>query len=150
MKAAFKKLIKEEGQEKASELIWCYTLIFHPDSALGTLDVDDKVKIVQKDYLDDGFTVEAYKDYIEVYKRICLTKKEKILVNWELKFDERNAFMASIPYNEETFELLDKMMSATEKLWKQYMTCLKDVAKEKEEGQTRGGAVESLAELGKI
>lgn len=44
--------------------------------------------------------------------------------------------------------MLDKMMSNTDKMWKQYMVCLKDV--EDEEATTLGGSQESLSEQGVI
>lgn len=52
--------------------------------------------------------------------------------------------MASIPYNADTFELLDKMMAASSRMWDQYMKCLKDV--QVEEGKTQGDSEESLQE----
>jgi hypothetical protein len=41
--------------------------------------------------------------------------------------------------------MLDKMMAQTEKMWKQYLTCLKDVEEEDAE-ETFGGFQESLSD----
>ena len=65
-----------------------------------------------------------------------------------MKLEERANFIASLSYTADTFELLDKMMSASSKMWEQYLKCLKDV--EAEQGITMGGAQESLSEKGLI
>lgn len=76
---------------------------------------------------------------------MCLTKPKRLLAEWETKLEERARFIASLPYNEDTYELLDAMMSKTERMWKQYMNCLDAVAEE-EAAATFGGAKESLNE----
>jgi len=81
-------------------------------------------------------------------KKFFLTKPEQYLVAWEQKLDERQEFIASKPYDHSTYEMLDKMMSNTDKMWKQYMTCLKDV--QEEESLLEGGSQESLNEQGVI
>jgi len=46
--------------------------------------------------------------------------------------------------------MLDKMMAATDKMWKQYISIMEEVIKEDTGSQTRGGSEESSSEKGEI
>lgn len=128
---------------------WACLLYVHPGSAFSQLEFKDKVEIFRADY-DKDFdpTLANYAAAIDLLTKLILSKKQKFLIDWEMKLEERANFIASLSYTADTFELLDKMMSASSKMWEQYLKCLKDV--EAEQGITMGGAQESLSEKGLI
>ena len=57
--------------------------------------------------------------------------------------------MAGIPYDSSSYEMLDKMMMQTSKMWDQYSTILKAFSSEVT-SQTHGDIEESLSEKGDI
>ena len=61
---------------------------------------------------------------VSVRTNIVYAKKKK----QDEKAEEE--FIGNIEYNANTYELLDKMMASTQKLWQQYFQCLKDVNEE--------------------
>ena len=129
----------------SSEQLWAIALLVHPKSAYKNINLSERKDILKNDFSSNIIWEEVEKE-IELFKDLCLSKKQRYLIDWESKLDERQTFIASIPYNQETYEDLDKMMAATDKMWKTYLSCLKDV--EDEEAMIIGGAQESLAEQG--
>ena len=142
------KEIKKEFKKESSSVMWALLMDFHPKSMYKNIEEVGRRNMIDVDYL--GFHLEwsNYAKEQELLEKFFLTKAEKYLIGWEQKMDERQHFIASIPYSSDTYELLDKMMSATDKMWKQYLACLKDV--EDEETTAIGNSQESPAELGLI
>ena len=126
--------------------MWATALVYHPESKYANLDEESRVKEILED-LELTITWADYTDLHDHFKRLCLSKAQRFLISWESKLEERNQFIDSLPYSADTYEILDKMMASTDKMWKQYMTCLKDVENEKAT-QSKGGAQESLLEKG--
>ena len=147
LEPAFKHL-KKNYKLNASKVIWALIMDFHPKSLYKNLDSGVRRAILSDEYLGFELDWEKHSSDIELLKKFILTKPEQYLVAWEQKLDERQQFIASKPYDSSTYEMLDKMMANTDKMWKQYMVCLKDV--EDEEATTLGGAQESLSEQGII
>jgi len=58
--------------------------------------------------------------------------------------EERDRFIESEPYSEDNYEMLEKLMGNSDKMWERYKKCLKDV--EDEKAHISGGAMESLGE----
>jgi hypothetical protein len=138
-------LIKETYPDNSvSKIFWSLILDFHPRSVyknLGTLDRRSKIEI---EYLDFELDWKLLEDLSNTLREMCLTKAERYLYAWEQKLDERQALLESIPYSLNNYEDLDKMMAVTDKMWKQYQSCLKDVLDE--ESKLEGEAVESISE----
>jgi hypothetical protein len=91
-------------------------------------------------------------DYEETTERIhkfLVSKVKYLLAGWETKLEERDTFMHSKPYDESTFEMLDKMMSATAKMWDQYLAVRKK-ALEEDSSTTLGDVELSLSDQGII
>lgn len=165
MKIAFRKLFEEDKSKQkneSSKIMWAITLLWHPDSKFRSVGEEYRKKLIEDDHLkinDAGrgkkgrpkrFDWDQYKEEIDKFKDLCLSKAQRFLVEWETKMEERAEFISMIPYDAETFEMLDKLLEKTDKIWKQYMNCLKDVEDEKHSGSSRGGAVESLKDQNEI
>ena len=145
------KRVREVYPDNYSKLMWAICLLLHPKSIYKNLDESTRKRIILREYLDvDETSSQIWDDLsleIELFKDLILTKKEKFLIEWERKLDERQNFISSLPYNANTYELLDKMMGVTDKMWKQYLSCLKDVEEESSKmSNIEGGAIESPSE----
>ena len=121
---------------------------FHPSSQYKNIETFERRRLIEEDYLGFKLDWAEYKETQAALKKLFLTKPEQYLIGWEEKLDERQNFITSIAYSEDTFELLDKMMGVTEKLWKQYQVALKDV--ETEDSTLQGKSQESAGEAGII
>lgn len=143
-------IFSEEKKKKIPyKYIQAIYLIYHPNSQLYSLPLKDKISIVEKDFLQDTFIPLNYESTIDKFKKLVLTKAQRSLTNWEDKLEERDAFMASISYDEGTYEMLDKMMMQTSKMWDQYHAILK-IFNEEAQTQVRGNVEESLVEKGVV
>lgn len=137
-----------------SAIMWAIALLHHPQSKFRNASYPDRKKLIEQDYLKP-LSLEVDLDdpellpVVEKFSKYALTKKQQFLNNWERKLEEREEFIGKIEYNANTYELLDKMMSQTQKLWQQYFQCLKDVNEEASTYIT-GGAMESLLESGEF
>lgn len=132
-----------------SKIMWALILYSHPDSKYATLDNLSRKMLIEQDYLKEELNLTEYKDIIDKIESLTLSKTERLLRNWETKLEERDAFIADIPYNAETFEMLDKMMGATSKMWDNYLAILKKASSEAD-SQTQGDIELSLSEKGII
>lgn len=131
------------------QVIQAIYLLFHPKSEFYALPLKDKVTLVERDFLKAPLDLEKLKDTVEKFKKFILTKAQRSLLNWEEKLEERDLFMASKSYDDDTYEMLDKMMMQTSKMWDQYSSILKAFSQESE-SQVRGDVEESLVEKGLI
>jgi len=140
--------LQEEYPDTYSRICWALVLDTHPTSIYRNIDTPTRRKFIEDIYTNFPMDWEKHDPIRELFKELFLTKKKRYLVAWEDKLDERQTYMASQPYSSNNFEELDKMMGSTDKMWKQYLSCLKDV--EEEDNQAMGGAQESLSEKGEI
>lgn len=147
LKVPFKKLYSNKDIDSSS-VMWSIALYIDPDSKFKNAADSMRKGLIEEDFFPD-MDWEKYKDFIELYKKLVLSKKKQFLVEWEQKLEERSNFIASKPYDEENYEMLDKMMKDTEKMWSQYLKCLKDV-EEEEQAHTHGNIPESIDEQGII
>lgn len=149
LKIPFQPLLKDI--EDPSRYMWSVALHLHPDSKFANTEQDYRKELIVSDYYPEmDFTSPPYEAVSTLFNTLCLSKPQRFLVEWQTKLEERAKFIASLPYNENTYELLDAMMSKTERMWKQYMNCLQDVEDERAKSHTFGGAQESLTEQGLI
>lgn len=134
-----------------SKTMWALALLLHPMSKFRNANFLERKKLIEDDFLQGPLDLESEEliPIVEKFTELCLTKKQQFLNNWERKLEEREEFIGNIEYNANTYELLDKMMGSTQKLWQQYFQCLKDVSEEASTYIT-GGSMESLSESGEI
>lgn len=148
----FKKIYKKDktrGKAYSSKVMWALSLLIHPKSKFANATYADRLVLVNEDYLEGKLTISPeknHKELVDCYKKFAMTRTQRIARQWGDKLDERFELLESMVYTLETAESLDQMMARTEKLWKQYQTCLKDLGDENAHSQVQGGAVESLTE----
>lgn len=135
--------------ELPSNIMWALMLFAHPDSQYDSMDNSTKKTLIETDYLQHSISWDEYSEIISKIYDHSLTKTQRLLKNWETKLEERDAFIADIQYNAETFEMLDKMMGATSKMWDNYLAILKKASSEAD-SQIQGDVELSLSEKGII
>lgn len=128
-----------------SDLMWALLLYVHPKSYYSELSAKDKITYIISDYLKRDFDPSQYNDTIEKMKKHSLDFHERLLANWRALLEDRDTFMGSKTYNEETYKMLDEMSSKTHAMWQQYKTILKEFMIE-QASRTRGDVEESFLE----
>lgn len=132
-----------------SKHMWALMLYIHPKSKYQGLDDRSKITLIESDYLGKSLELDKMQLTLDKIGTHLMSKVEYLLAGWERKLEERDAFMYSKPYDEDTFEMLDKMMAATAKMWDQYLSIRKK-AIEEETTQTEGDIELSLSAKGVI
>lgn len=143
-----KIILKQQYEDEVpSSHMWALLLFAHPESKFYDEAPSTRKDLIYKDYLrqDPTFDWENYQDLILVIEEKCLTKAERALMRWERALHDRDDFFASIPYSESTYELKDKMLANTPKLWDQYEAVRVQLAKE-QATKTHGDLEESFIE----
>lgn len=142
-------LFSEEYNTVPSNIMWALLLYTHPDSKYSSQSDSTKQTLIEKDYLKSALDWASYSHTIDKILSYLLTKSQRLLSQWERKLEERDAFIHSLPYNEDTYEMLDKMMANTAKMWEQYLSILKKASQEVD-SQTQGDLELSLSQKGII
>lgn len=138
-----------EAQVPSSHM-WAVALFTHPSSKLFNEPPSIRKKLIAQDYLKDpNFDFSKLETTVNKFKQFCLTKTERLLVNWEKKLYERDELIDSIPYTADTYDILDKMIDKTPKMWNQYFSIL-DLLDKESKGKIEGDVEESLTEKGDI
>ena len=139
-----KILFAEEFKKKVSSShMWGLFLYAHPSSKLYNESPSIRKSIILKDFAKD-LAFDDYKETLSKIERFVLTKAEKLLSTWERKLHERDEFINEQQYSIETYDILDKMLGVTPKLWDQYFSILKQLSEES--SKTFGDVEESLIE----
>lgn len=140
---------KEFESNTPSKHMWALVLDIHPHSIYAELDPKSRKAFIETDYLEGSFDWSKYQETISKLKKLILSRKERLLVNWETKLEERDYFLEVTPYNEDNFDLLEKAMKETHRMWDNYQRVVDDVLKETGDSAL-GGSLESLSEQGLI
>lgn len=145
----YKAIFKDEYQkDTSSDVMWALYLIYHPSSEYYEMPLKARTSLILRDFLTEDYDLSLHEESIKKIQELSLTKTQLAMFNWESKLEERDSFISSQPYDANSFEMLDKMMSQSSKLWDQYFSLRKQL--EKDEGKTRGDVEENLSERGII
>jgi len=139
----------EKAKKIPSKLMWALVLYSHPKSLYATLDPSSRVLLIEQDYLKSKLDVSKYQDILDKIGKISLTKSKRLLDSWEKKLEERDEFIRTLSYSQETYEILDKMMAATSKMWDNYQQ-VKKKAEEESDSRVLGDTELSLSDKGII
>lgn len=149
--AEFYNSDKSKDKSESSRIMNALYLLLDKESKYRELPNKERKLLIAKDYLKNkDFNWDSIKNLQDLYIKVTLKKAKRLLRNWEIKLEERDEFIASIKYDIDTSELLDKMMSKTEAIWESYLRILNEVEKEEGQGNVKGGGTESLTESGRI
>lgn len=125
--------------EKGNKLIWKYWYKYSPDSPWMDMTVEERAKECENVYKkDEPEWEEFYSNHIIPYNQKRLLKFRKII-------EDREREMMKIPYDITTAEAMDKMMIATDKIYKTLSNIEKELQIEKST-KLRGSIQESFIE----
>lgn len=111
-----------------------------------------KWKEIYSWWLSDKLDLSPYEEDGTIERFINLTVKwgHYYLNQWRKKLEERDEFINSTPYNASSYELLEKLLGNSKKIWDQYLMAEKEAEKDTNEGSVKGDIQESATELGLI
>lgn len=141
---------KENKDNVPSHIMWALFLYCHPDSKFIDEDEKNRSKLIREDYLQDP--TFNFKDYSSTINKILdslPSKAARMLVSWKKKLEEREDLISNIEYTLDTFEMVDKLLANSSKLWDQYEAVEKKYLSEKEH-RVQGEIEESLLEQRKF
>lgn len=148
---SFKDLYKSDksrNKESSSKVMWFVALCHSPRSRYYRLELDDRYEVIGEDYMNNpNYFKEQHKrlePIIKDFLKTELTAAQRHLDEWERKQDERGKFIASLPYNLDTYEDLDKMAINTQKIYDIFFKIKEQLAKEDGEGVGKSGRKASL------
>lgn len=96
--------------------MWVLYLIYHPASEYYDMPLKARTSLILRDFLTEDYDILQHDKSIQRIQELSLTKTQKAMFDWESKLEERDAFISSQPYDANSFEMLDKMMSQSSKL----------------------------------
>lgn len=159
------ELDKDKSKELSSTQMWAIAFYTDTSSKWKSLSdkfkrneikldfLDKKIVSLQKKYKDIKsseeiiiWTDDLIKETIDKYRNYDSSKTGKLLYEWEKKLEERGEFIASKEYSEDTYEMLDKMLAQTNKMWQEYLRIKKDTSSDDADSSAMGGVEESDSE----
>lgn len=150
----FKTLyIDDQSKNKSvsSSLMWGLAFYYDSESILQNLPLKYKMDRVRKEF--GGVDIEdvRIKPYAEEFEFLCTSEAERALRGWEEKMRQRTAMLAEVEYTPDNAVELDKILSATPKLFIELQRLKESVLKETSlEGKAMGGIRESASDRGVI
>lgn len=135
-------------KDMPSSHLWGLFLYAHPDSTLFNETPATRKQLVLEYLKDPTFSFEGYEDLLEEISSKCLTKAQRSLMIWDKMLTDREDLMRKLTYDLNNFEVVDKLVLGTAKLWDQYALIRKALMKE--DSKTFGDQEESATEKGLI
>lgn len=146
------RMIKESfSKGKASKIAWYIILYCGENSEFRTYPPEIRREQLEQHFIkEEVHELPEVQEAIEMYEEHMMSLARRNFFKWEEKLTERQKFIEDTPYDETTYEMLDKLMSQTEKMWKMFLTLKAEMDKDSDEGKTYGGIELSDAEKGMI
>lgn len=138
---------KGKDSKKTSKIMWAIFLLCDTNSPKIRLRKDERELDIITYFLEEPkFDFNDYKQLVDEYPKVVLTKIQRELKSWQDKIEERNMFIEKQTYNERSFEMLDKMLKESKAIWEAFGKIYKEYQTENIETRARGGREESFAE----
>jgi hypothetical protein len=143
--ASFYTSIKDK--KKTSMVMWSVFLLCDIKSPKIRLRKEEREEEIIKHYIkDDTFSFDRYKNLIDEYPRVVLTKIGRELKTWQDKIEERHTFMETLKYSLDTVDVIDKMLKDSKAIWDSFGKVYKEYQEESIDSRARGGREESFTE----
>lgn len=138
---------KTEDKSYSSQIMWSISLIYDPESKFFKLSEEDRIQLIEEDYLGKKFNVKKYTPAIELYKKLNITQLQRSAINLDKKMAERDTFINDTEYNSESASMLDKMIVDSDKIFNLRNKIQEELLKEKNiTGTTREGTTETASD----
>ena len=155
---SFKDLYKKDrskNKKESSLMMWFIALTTDIASTFYNLPEEERYEVIGEDYMDNinyyKNNTTTLKPLIDDYIRCSTTVIDRHLLQWDRSLEDRTKFLASVKYDLENFDKLDKMNANTAGVFNNLKKIKDDLAKDESgSGDTKGGYKESLNDTGEI
>jgi hypothetical protein len=138
------------GEELSSRTMWCIYFMCDPDednNIFYRIPIKDRQDMLKETFHSSiNWEDDLIKRCIEIYPDACLTSIQKTLKDkkeWLLK---RESFITTQVYDLENYDKLDKMASASKKIWDEFKKTEEEFQAEKGKITVKGGRQQSKTE----
>lgn len=155
-KIAFDNIYKNDKSKdkvESSTVMWAIALYVDNSKSnmYRNLSIEDRKDLITEEYLKNPkFDWKLYKEEIDLYKKLNLTKNQRNLLEIEDKLDQRGKVLNDEEYTIDNALDLDKIIINTKSVFEVHRLLKDAVDKEEADSTTRGGRVESASEKGLI
>lgn len=151
-----RELILKYGREKASKVFWSLYFIYHPESKIFNMGMNDKIRNVGKDYLNveeeeaRSIIIPYGKNFIQEFVNDPVAKLFSLV---KKKLDEYFDVIAFLDFNinidEKGIKQIDSLkdLSGYQKAVEDYEAAKKKYVEKRETGKLYGNTIESVREL---
>jgi hypothetical protein len=141
---------KSKGKKDSSNLMWAISLLNHRSSVYYDLVKEEKERLLEEMFLTQGYFF-ANEEYVETLSFKFNKFTQDTPANRQLKaledvLEKRTKFIEGLEYSTVTWEMIDKMLGASPKIFADYQRVKKMLDDEKADSSVYGGASLSLLE----
>jgi hypothetical protein len=108
---------RSKNKKESSNLLWAFAFVYYPLNNMYYNLPNKKDEIAKNILRDEKFDWLKYKKEINLFQECCTTEADRSLVAWEEKMKERSKFIEDKKYDEDTYKMLDTLMSNTPKMY---------------------------------
>ena len=147
----FNKIYKDNKPEIASKMCWAMYMIeeadYNDNPYARIINIEDRIKEVQKSYYKIDVTTEEYKGLVSDYTKFILTTEESLYRIHTRKFEEMSSFLDSLSLDDDKqFEKYYKIMDKLDKMWKGLQMVKENMLDAQNKNKVRGNAQLSMRE----
>ena len=136
----FEKFSKTEN---SSHIMWAISFIYHPESTFKNLPFKEREKVIKSRF---NIKKSLPDKIIKEFEKLVISPAKRHLIEWNRMMDEKTEFFRNFKWNENNWEMMEKMMSSNSNLYKEYQRISDLIEREGEEGIVKGEGMESASE----
>lgn len=141
----FSDLVKKEGLENASKILWSIYMIEDPKSKLFRMPKKDRIREVKANYYSE-YSHDRNK-LINVYTLLCIEKEERLYSIHIEKLEELTTELKSLSVsNDKEFNKYIRIMDKLPKIWEALDKVKAKMIEKMNKSNVRGGAKRSSRE----
>lgn len=131
-----------------SEYMWSLVYLYHPKSPLRELPFKRKIEEINR-IAPTTFDVDEYPEEGKRFQEYNTSFAQRSIQRWRKKLEERDDFMDSVPYSEDTVSMNESLLKNHKTIWDGYMQAEALLTKE-DSSRISGDQEESAVERGLI
>ncbi len=146
----FNKVYSKHKPEIASKICWSMWMIEEADynnPYARIINIEDRIKEVQKSYYKVDVTTEEYKGLVSDFSKFILTTEESLYRIHTKKFEEMSTFLDNLSLDDDKeFEKYYKIMDKLDKMWKGLQMVKENMLDSQNKSRVRGNAQHTMRE----
>jgi hypothetical protein len=151
----FKEMYKKDrraNKPTSSRMMWAIAAFVDitGNNILHNVSDQDKISIIESDYINVKFNKVKYKRHIELMKQLLLPREYRALSDLYNKLEERTKLIRDTEYTIDNAKKLDDLIENTDKLLSTIKKMESSIKAGSDDGITKGNRPESLNEKGII